>query len=273
MKKPNNRRNLDIAIHRVSESEEGFVQYRTTMANTVVGQMLPSGVLKGGASLKIRYGATATRFTTDLDTARAEDLDSFINRLGEELAEGWEGFTGRVLPRNPAHPDGVPPAYVMQPFDIKLEYFGRPWCTVALEVGYNEIGDADEAEWYIAPDIIKMFTDLGFPEPSPLPLMPLHYQIAQKLHGLSEEGSERPHDLVDLQLMMKDESLNIQIIDDTCKRLFAYRKLQKWPCTITKNERWGQLYDEARAGLDVVENIDDAIQWANDFVNHIDSCS
>ena len=111
MKRPNTRRNLDMAIHRITEGEEGFVQCRTTMANAVVGQMLPNGVVKGGASLKIRYGLSATRFTTDLDTARAEDLDSFTNRLGERLAEGWEGFTGRVLPRNPAHPDGVSPPY------------------------------------------------------------------------------------------------------------------------------------------------------------------
>ena len=53
-----------MAIHRITESEESFVQYRTTMANTIVGQMLPSGVVKGGASLKIRYGVSAARFTT-----------------------------------------------------------------------------------------------------------------------------------------------------------------------------------------------------------------
>lgn len=118
MKRPNNRRNLDIAMHRVTESDEAFVRYRTTMANTIVAQMLPSGVVKGGASLKIRYGFAATRFTTDLDTARSDDLDAFIAQLETSLAKGWEGFTGRVAPREPAHPEGVPPAYVMQPFDI-----------------------------------------------------------------------------------------------------------------------------------------------------------
>ena len=179
MKRPNNRRNLDIAMHRVTESDEAFVRYRTTMANTIVAQMLPSGVVKGGASLKVRYGFAATRFTTDLDTARSDDLDAFIAQLETSLAKGWEGFTGRVAPREPAHPEGVPPAYVMQPFDIKLDYSGRAWCTVPLEVGHNEIGDADEVDWFISPDIMDMFTALGFPRPKPLPLMKLHYQIAQ----------------------------------------------------------------------------------------------
>ena len=159
----------------------------------------------------------------------------------------------------------------MQPFDVKLEYLGRPWCTVPLEVGHNEIGDADKAEWRIAPDIVKMFTNLGFPEPNPLPLMPLHFQIAQKLHGLSEEDSGRPHDLVDLQLIMKDESVDIRKVAVTCRRQFAYRNLQSWPCTIAKSELWEQLYDEARKGLDVAESVDVAIQWVNDLVKLISS--
>lgn len=35
----------------------------------------------------------------------------------------------------------------MQPYDVKLDYLGKPWCTVPLEVGHNEIGDADAADW------------------------------------------------------------------------------------------------------------------------------
>ena len=38
-----------MAIRRVTDSEKEFVRYRTTMANAVVGQMLPGGVVKGGA--------------------------------------------------------------------------------------------------------------------------------------------------------------------------------------------------------------------------------
>ena len=38
---------------------------------------------------------------------------------------------------------GIPFDYVMQPCDVKLKYLGIPWFTVQLEVGHNEIGDAD----------------------------------------------------------------------------------------------------------------------------------
>lgn len=116
------------------------------MANTIVAQMLPDGVLKGGSAIKMRFGDAATRFTTDLDTATPSDPTVYVERLSAALSEGWEGFTGRVVPREPANPKDVPSEYVMRPFDVKLSYNGRPWCTVPLEVGHNEIGDADEAD-------------------------------------------------------------------------------------------------------------------------------
>ena len=29
---------------------------------------------------------------------------------------------------------------------VRLSYLGKPWCTVPLEVGHNEIGDAHDAD-------------------------------------------------------------------------------------------------------------------------------
>ena len=258
-----------MAIHRVTSSEEEFVRFRTTMANTIVGQMLPGGVVKGGAALKLRYGNAETRFTTDLDTARGEDIGAFVEELDARLEQGWEGFTGRVAPREPAHPAGVPAGYVMQPFDIKLAYMGRAWCTVPLEVGHNEIGDADEPDWHISPDIAAMFVQLGFPEPDPVPLMPLHHQIAQKLHGLSEPGSERAHDLVDLQLIMRDESVDLRKVRETCERLFAYRQAHAWPCKVAVGAGWPGVYADAADGLDVIQDVSETVAWANGLVGRI----
>ena len=269
MRRPNNRRNLDVAIHRATSSEEEFVRFRTTMANAIVGQMLPGGVVKGGAALKLRYGNAETRFTTDLDMAGGEDIGAFVEELDARLAQGWEGFTGRVVPREPAHPVGIPAGYVMQPFDIKMAYLGRSWCTVPLEVGHNEIGDADEPDWCISPDITAMFAQLGFPEPGPVPLMPLHHQIAQKLHGLSEPGSERAHDLVDLQLIMRDESVDLNKVRETCERLFAYRQAHAWPCEVIAGAEWPGIYADAADGLDVIQDVPGAVAWANRLVEKI----
>ena len=156
-----------MAIHRMAASDKDFVKLRALLANAIVGQMLPNGAVKGGTALKFRFGDAATRFTTDLDAARQSDLDAFVEKLEASLSSGWNGFAGRLVPRSQARPAHVPPQYVMRPFDIKIDYRGKPWCTVSLEVGHNELGDADEPERMLPPDIARMFRELGFPDPDP----------------------------------------------------------------------------------------------------------
>ncbi len=268
-KQPNSRRNLDMAIHRMAASDKDFVKLRALLANAIVGQMLPNGAVKGGTALKFRFGDAATRFTTDLDAARQSDLDAFAEKLEASLSSGWNGFAGRLVPRSQARPAHVPPQYVMRPFDIKIDYRGKPWCTVLLEVGHNELGDADEPERMLPPDIARMFRELGFPDPDPLPLMPLHHQIAQKLHGASEPGSKRAHDLIDLQIIMRGATVDLTLTRRTCERLFAYRAMQPWPSVITKNEGWETLYDAQVLPPPVLQSVDEAVAWANELVTTI----
>lgn len=144
MKRPNSMRHLDDAIRRLcGGAPQDFMRARTVMANAIVASMLPDGVVKGGSALKMRFGEENTRFTTDLDTATATDPAAYAAELDSRLRSGWEGFSGRVVEKDPASPDGIPEQYVMQPYDVKLDYLGKPWCTVPLEVGHNEIGDAN----------------------------------------------------------------------------------------------------------------------------------
>jgi hypothetical protein len=240
------------------------------MANTVVGQMLPDGVVKGGSALKLRYGNEATRFTKDFDTSRKVSLEEFLAELRKRLELGWNGFTGKAVRREPAKPEGVPGEYVMQPFEIKLSYNQKSWMTVPLEIGHNEIGDANEPEFGIADDIVELFTALGFPAPGPIALMPLHHQLAQKLHGVSEKGSDRAHDLIDLQVMFLRSEIDYPKTKETCVRLFAYRNLQTWPPVIRKGENWESLYGGQIEGLSVAASVDEAIDWANTLIARID---
>ncbi|MDR2672429.1 MAG: nucleotidyl transferase AbiEii/AbiGii toxin family protein [Coriobacteriales bacterium] len=231
--------------------------------------MLPKGVVKGGSSLKMRYGNQATRFTRDLDTVRNQDLEEFLQKLEDALIVGWNGFTGRLVTKSPASPDGVPAPYVMQPFEIKLNYNGKPWSTVRLEVGHNEIGDAEEADLFISPEIVDMFTRIGLPEPAPIALMRIHHQIAQKIHGLTEPESKRVHDLIDLQIIMHVENVELGLVRETCERLFAYRRMQAWPPAISKNEGWDNYYFEQQPSASVLQTVDEAIIWGNALINRI----
>lgn len=270
-KVPNSRRNLDLAIERAFGDRESALRVRRTMANVILGQMLPEGVIKGGSALKIRYGMQVTRFSKDFDAARVSSINDFVDALEDSLAMGWAGFTGHVVPGRPAHPKGVPAQYVMQPFEIKLSYRGKPWVTVPLEVGHDEIGDADNPESGIADDVVGIFRTLNLPEPAPVPLMRLEYQVAQKLHALSSPHGERAHDLVDLQIILRNSEVDLARTRLVCRRLFAYRGQQVWPPTIVKGEGWEGLYDAARFGLNVEPNVEDAVAWANGLVRRIDA--
>jgi len=270
-KVPNSRRNLDIAIDRILGREANPLQVRTLLANTIVGQLLPKGAVKGGSALKLRYGNKTTRFTRDLDAARHGELDSFINELGAALSIGWNGFTGRVVKKEPAKPKGIPGEYIMQPFEIKLSYLGKSWLTVPFEVGHDEIGDTETPDYFISQDIVGLFIKLGFPAPNPIALMPIHHQIAQKLHALSIKGSERAHDLIDLQVIAKNETIDLPPTKIVCQRLFNSRKQQLWPPILTKNEGWDTLYESQIEGLDVFSSVDEAIIWTNELIQSIDS--
>lgn len=45
----------------------------------------------------------------------------------------------------------------MQPFDVRLDYRGRSWCSVRFELGHNEIGDAEGPEYHLAADLAELF--------------------------------------------------------------------------------------------------------------------
>lgn len=269
-KRPNSRVNLDRAIERIFGNYELTTEIRSIMANTIVGQMLPEGVVKGGSSLKLRYGNQCTRVTMDLDMACKGDLAAFLETLGANLKKGWNGFTGVIVRQEPASPKDVPPEYVMKPYGVKLQYNGQSWCTVDLEIGFNEIGDAEDVEYGLSDEVVDIFRKLMFPDPAPVPLMRLEYQVAQKLHGATGPGSQRAHDLIDLQLIVGRAELDYGRIRDICRRLFVYRKKQAWPPTVTKGPDWETVYDEENSKETVLPTVDEAVAWANELIAKID---
>ena len=272
MKRPNTYANLIKAINVFSKGKDP-VRISRAMANVIVGQILPDGVVKGGSSLMFRYGAQFTRYTRDVDTARVMDHEQYKVQLGEALAKGWNGFTGELVEVPPPKPEGVPSVYVMLPYDIKLKYMGRSWQTVRIEIGHNEIGDADEYDEYLPEELAELFEQLSFPRPRPVPLMKLSYQIAQKLHAVSEDGSTRAHDLIDLQLIMLHSGPDLADVRSKCVRLFDYRRKQPWPPRIAKGEGWDGIYELALGTIadkaDICPTVDEAVDWANELVMRI----
>ena len=221
-----------------------------------------------------RYGENRTRYTRDVDTARISELDDYIAALEKALEQGWNGFTGTLVKVEPAKPKDVPAIYVMAPFDVKLSYCGRPWQTVRVEIGHNEIGDAVDGEPCLPQELSDAFEQLSFPFPRPLPVMNLSYQIAQKLHAVSEEGSERAHDLIDLQLIVSLSDLNLADLRLKCVRLFDYRRAQAWPPHVKMTDTWDAIYNAAletvRDKSSLLPNVSEAVDWVNRLIEKID---
>ncbi len=252
-----------------------MLEARSLMANAIVGQFLPVGaVLKGGSSLRFRYGSGFSRNTIDFDAARSGDLDGFIRDFRAALGRGWNGFSGtaRILERG--NPPNVPFEYVMQPIDVKLTYRSNPWCSVRLEVSHSEVGAADEPETPpLQDEVLNLFRDMGFPVPVPLPLMSIEHQLAQKLHAVSEPGerNRRAHDLIDIQIIMTNAKVDLHRLKGICEQLFRFRKRHPWPTAVVKRPDWDGIYLGQKRNLEVLPTCDEAIASVNDLIDRIAS--
>ena len=244
MRPPHNVAYLEKALRALAKTDDSIVRLRRTLANVIAGQFLEGAVMRGGESLKLRYGELATRYTLDFDAARRIDEEDFIESYNARISAGWSFFSGRLVRKEEPSPRDIPSEYVMRPFEVKLTYKNHAWCTVDLEVSYDEVGDADECDRVALPEgVLDSFRALGLPDPAPIPLMRISHQIAQKLHGATDSLYCRAQDLVDLQLMVLREKVDYAEVNAICNRLFANRRRQSWPSEVNATEEWRIAYD------------------------------
>ena len=82
MNRPNTCTNLIKAVNRIAGAGRDALRLSRAIANVIVAQMLPDGVVKGGSSLMFRYGGDMTRYTRDMDTARVMGLEAYLVTTG-----------------------------------------------------------------------------------------------------------------------------------------------------------------------------------------------
>ena len=271
---PRNLGSLEARIRNVAqEREQPFRRIQRAVASTVVAQMLPDGVVKGGIAMKIRVGEAGSRYTPDFDASRSRNVsvDDYIEQLRDCLDRGWSGFTGTVRVLEPRQVDDVPLYYLMQPLEIRLAYESRHWLTVEFELGHDEVGSTEERDLRIADDILEIFATIGLEGPSPIPLMVVEHQNAQKLHACTyvnprTNRNDRAHDLVDLQILEQEESIDYGQLREIGIRLFAARRAHEWPPTVVEYDDWDTIYAEAAEGVDVRPTVTEAVAWANDLI-------
>ncbi len=89
----------------------------------------PTFLIKGGVALELRLGVRA-RATRDFDALFRGERAEILQALENAFAEPYGGFSLRV--------SGEPPVlHRMTRFEINVDYRGRVWSSIPLEVSQN----------------------------------------------------------------------------------------------------------------------------------------
>ena len=249
---------------------------RRHIAIVALGQMSPPGliVVKGASGIELRRGTVGSRASSDLDVIRTRDLEGFTDTIAEHLRVGWGGFSGRISAgREIGTP--LPSPYRPHRFVVGLEFLGNPFRSTHLEVSPDELQSAGDPDTIDSPDASGWFSQLGLPQPRPLPTLPIGWQIVQKIHACTAPDTgdwvnPRADDLVDLQLLSAGLGASLPELRPQAVRLFAHRREHAWPPHITERAGWRDLYQTAADGLPVEPDLPGALAACNRLIQTID---
>lgn len=240
-KRPRDVKVLDRWIRDLAEnSDEAANRTRRGLSYVVVAAVLaqlreddgtPLFVLKGGVAMQLRFGPRA-RLSKDYDAA-------FRRRIAEletVLADAPSHPVGGFLLRAVGKPEPIGPTGAFRQ-TLKLTYAGKPWATVPLEVSEPEGASAalDTLD-HLRP--IPDPTVFGLDEFGTIEVMPVSYQMAQKIHACTEvredKENERFTDLLDLQLLAELIAADgWSTVRDACVEVFSLRQKHSWPPGVT----------------------------------------
>ena len=270
---------------------------RVMLCTLIVSQMLPDAVaVKGGMGLKLRFGERGTRATSDLDVSARLRGEEFEQVFGARLAVGW----GRVPAskgerrRNPDAPERVAftatvravklhdpglarPEYVIHPYRVSIAFLGEAWGGLDVEVSDPEIDPYAHTRKEIDGELVQFGAYFGFGDLHPVELCDLEYQIAQKLHAVTDPAYVRAHDLVDLQLLWS-AAPELSSLHGLCLRTFNWRRQQVWPpLPLRPMDGWDLAYTDARSETEidgrtpVLPNVTAARHWLEQIIDLIAS--
>jgi hypothetical protein len=222
-------------------------------------------LIKGGMALELRMPGKA-RATKDVDAIFHGSLDELLADLDEAFKEPYSGFSFRYT-------DPVEiRATAVHRFEVKLDYEGKSWATLRVEVSPPE-GGGHEPDRVPAISLSHFLLD----GPEWVACLSLRYQIAQKLHAVSERFDDRENDrvrdLLDL-LLMRDLTDDLKPVREACLEIFTLRDSHPWLPTITLEPSWPAEYPRLAAELDFpVTDAEEAIAEVHAFIAAIDAAS
>ncbi len=224
-------------------------------------------VTRGGVAMELRAGEKA-RVTGDVDLVLRGDPESLLAHLDASLADDYEEFS---FERSEPQPLELRPQ--VHRIRVKVAFRTKPFMTLIVEVAPVEAG-GDEIEEIAAHDL----STIGLDGPDIIPVLAVRWQIAQKLHAVTEPplrpGGENPRywDLIDLQLLQALTGENLAPVKDVCQRIFAVRGQQSWPPQITTYPDWSDRYTTMASSLDMpVTDLNEAVEAIHELIHAIDT--
>jgi Nucleotidyl transferase AbiEii toxin, Type IV TA system len=167
---------------------------------------------------------------------------------------------------------------------VKLDYLGKPFATVPVELSHAEGRSGDEHDQIP----VDEYKTIGLAPRGPVHCLSLRYQIAQKIHACTDpldgvrdndrardliEDNDRARDLIDLQLLtLVVDDGQLKPIRSACMEIFTGRQRHPWPPEVRVWPAWPALYSAATGSLgsDVVPDVEQAAQWLRVLIRAID---
>lgn len=191
----------------------------------------PRFLLKGGLAIELRL-RTRARATKDVDVVFLGLPGEMLEALDAAFEHPYGDFT---FVRGDRHELG-PHAHR---FDVRLSYQTRGWATVRLEVS------AEGAAYNPEPVRAIGLGDFKLSGPDEVNCLPMRYQIAQKLHAVTERPPGRENtrfrDLVDL-LLLRGLIEDPRGVARACEETFSRRGTHAWPPDLVVPPGWADGY-------------------------------
>lgn len=217
---------------------------------------------RGGFQVAMRTALEHSRFTKDLDLLGLIPSEQNLKNL-EGLSTGIFQIKNVNIARQP-NPVGIPETYRIKRLGVQVFVKGSLWRTVRLELGIDELEMYEFTE-QIPPsaEILELLELAEISEVSLPSFLSLEYQLAQKVHGITEPGSERGHDLYDIWLLSQLREIDAAILKDLILRTFAYRKTHPWTGEIFATEKLERSYVEEVGDIPTAPDFSDALKAVN----------
>lgn len=240
-------------------------------------------LLKGGTYLQHRLQASS-RPTRDVDGLVRGDMDDFIRALDEALQQDWGPLS---LSRNEVETIDVPGKLIKpRRLSILLAIRGKTWRKVKVEIAPDEAGAGDEYD-QLVPVRLDHF---GLPTPARLIGIAIRFQVAQKLHAVSDRHApptalnDRVRDVLDLLLLREviasEQVPTLQALRSACVAVFAARceeaaqmghEIRPWPPQVVAHPHWAADYPAASRACNVNSDLPTAVAEVSAWIREIDT--